>query len=489
MSLVFKILQSPGGKMDNQAFSISEMGATIGNLPHNDIVLANDPAIAKQHAMIQFQGGTFRLFDTSNTGVYVNNSHTALNTTAAISTELSDNDILRMGQYLIQVNKDDNTISQSDTDLDIDALLSTDTKPILAAENPYVEHASSYGAFSGSELYHDLGVDHSFNRSSQMAGEFNIDDFLNGTLENQHYEKNDEIDELLTSSAPASGEDILATLDQYSAPAKEIHPFSSDEPLDLDSLLNFAMDDKTESAPAPLPMTRDEEFDTVEIFTDYSTPSAILTATTDETIDLLIQQLGLGHLKIDNKTLLTENIAFLLKALIDNVIQANRQRRNSQKQLQIQSRALEVSEDNPIAYANNAQDVLAKLLFKTPAEIEDAVQDCFIKQAQYEADLFVAAQEAFVDYLEKFAPHLIDNIMKSEIDVKRGIFQVKRRNFKHYVSYYRDVIDHAKKEFNETVGKCYRPGAGTVEKLPPLIIADKSSSTDEDDAQFVEEMK
>jgi len=76
-------------------------GGTIGRNPDNDWVLP-DPNryISGRHALIDFQGGTYYIVDTSRNGVYINSADTPVG--RGHPQRLFDGDIMRLGDFDIQ---------------------------------------------------------------------------------------------------------------------------------------------------------------------------------------------------------------------------------------------------------------------------------------------------------------------------------------------------------------------------------------------------
>ena len=74
-------------------------GGTIGRSPSCDWVLPDtNRYLSGRHAVLDYQGGTYYIIDTSRNGVYVNGSDTPVG--AGHPQRLFDGDTLRMGESI-----------------------------------------------------------------------------------------------------------------------------------------------------------------------------------------------------------------------------------------------------------------------------------------------------------------------------------------------------------------------------------------------------
>jgi predicted component of type VI protein secretion system len=86
-----------------QELNLAAVGGTIGRNADNDWVLPDQKCyVSGQHAMIDFQGGTYYLVDMSRNGVFVNDSDAPVG--RGHPQRLFDGDMLRIGEYDIQVS-------------------------------------------------------------------------------------------------------------------------------------------------------------------------------------------------------------------------------------------------------------------------------------------------------------------------------------------------------------------------------------------------
>lgn len=86
----------------DQVMEFRACGGTIGRSPSNDWVLSDDDRyLSGRHAIIDYQGGTYYIIDTSRNGVYVNASDTPVG--QGHPQRLFDGDQLRMGEFQINV--------------------------------------------------------------------------------------------------------------------------------------------------------------------------------------------------------------------------------------------------------------------------------------------------------------------------------------------------------------------------------------------------
>src|SRR3954468_2851357 len=107
---------------DKSTFVFGVSGGSIGRSAENDWVLPDDMRyVSGRHARIVFHKGRYLLQDTSSNGVYVNDIEKPLGNHNPH--ELKSGDILRIGEYHVQVQID----SATDFSLDDSALYATGT--------------------------------------------------------------------------------------------------------------------------------------------------------------------------------------------------------------------------------------------------------------------------------------------------------------------------------------------------------------------------
>ena len=103
MRLILTMRSLDGSATLTENRRVIETGAlTIGRGPENDWVLA-DPHrhISKNHCLIEFDGGRYRLTDTSTNGVFLNGAAEAVGRGAGV--DLNQGDRIRLGHYEIGV--------------------------------------------------------------------------------------------------------------------------------------------------------------------------------------------------------------------------------------------------------------------------------------------------------------------------------------------------------------------------------------------------
>src|SRR5262252_5334544 len=102
---------------DKSSFVFGVSGGSIGRSAENDWVLPDDMRyVSGRHARIVFHKGRYLLQDTSSNGTYVNDNDRPLG--SQNPHELKSGDILRIGEYHVQVQID----SATDFSLDDSAL-------------------------------------------------------------------------------------------------------------------------------------------------------------------------------------------------------------------------------------------------------------------------------------------------------------------------------------------------------------------------------
>ncbi|HTU67358.1 MAG TPA: type VI secretion system-associated FHA domain protein TagH [Steroidobacteraceae bacterium] len=121
MALRLRVISEHRSRMgDKSTFVFGVSGGSIGRSAENDWVLPDDMRyVSGRHARIVFHKGRWMLQDTSSNGTYVNDNEKPLG--GQNPHELKTGDILRIGEYHVQVQID----SATDFTLDDSALYST----------------------------------------------------------------------------------------------------------------------------------------------------------------------------------------------------------------------------------------------------------------------------------------------------------------------------------------------------------------------------
>src|SRR5690242_17383057 len=121
MALRMRVISEHRHRMgDKSTFVFGVSGGSIGRSAENDWVLPDDMRyVSGRHARIVFHQGRYLLQDTSSNGTYVNDSERPLGNQNPY--ELKSGDIVRIGEYHVQVQID----SATDFSLDDSALYAT----------------------------------------------------------------------------------------------------------------------------------------------------------------------------------------------------------------------------------------------------------------------------------------------------------------------------------------------------------------------------
>ena len=115
MALRMRVISEHRQQMgDKSTFVFGVSGGSIGRSAENDWVLPDDMRyVSGRHARIVFHKGRYLLQDTSSNGTYVNDNERPLGNQNPH--ELKSGDILRIGEYHVQVQIDSATDSASTT--------------------------------------------------------------------------------------------------------------------------------------------------------------------------------------------------------------------------------------------------------------------------------------------------------------------------------------------------------------------------------------
>ncbi|HEV7605977.1 MAG TPA: type VI secretion system-associated FHA domain protein TagH, partial [Steroidobacteraceae bacterium] len=121
MALRLRVISDHRHRMgDKSTFVFGVSGGSIGRSAENDWVLPDDMRyVSGRHARVVFHKGRYLLQDTSSNGTFINDVEKPLGNQNPH--ELKSGDILRIGEYHVQVQID----SATDFSLDDSALYAT----------------------------------------------------------------------------------------------------------------------------------------------------------------------------------------------------------------------------------------------------------------------------------------------------------------------------------------------------------------------------
>jgi type VI secretion system FHA domain protein len=139
---------------DKSTFVFGVSGGSIGRSAENDWVLPDDMRyVSGRHARIVYHKGRYLLQDTSSNGTYVNDSERPLGNQNPH--ELKSGDILRIGEYHVQVQID----SANDFSLDDSALYQTGTTSTRRRKPPPSDLGASLRLENLLEASNDVSSD------------------------------------------------------------------------------------------------------------------------------------------------------------------------------------------------------------------------------------------------------------------------------------------------------------------------------------------
>jgi len=132
MALRLRVISDHRHRMgDKSTFVFGVSGGSIGRSSENDWVLPDDMRyVSGRHARIVFHKGRYLLQDTSSNGTYVNDGERALGNQNPH--ELKTGDVVRIGEYHVQVTID----SATDFSLDDSALYATGSTSTRSRKPP-----------------------------------------------------------------------------------------------------------------------------------------------------------------------------------------------------------------------------------------------------------------------------------------------------------------------------------------------------------------
>jgi type VI secretion system FHA domain protein len=155
MALRLRVISEHRSRMgDKSTFVFGVSGGSIGRSAENDWVLPDDMRyVSGRHARIVFHKGRYLLQDTSSNGTYVNDSERPLGNQNPH--ELKTGDVLRIGEYHVQVQID----SATDFSLDDSALYATGSTSTRRRKPPPADLGASLRLENLLEASNDMSSD------------------------------------------------------------------------------------------------------------------------------------------------------------------------------------------------------------------------------------------------------------------------------------------------------------------------------------------
>jgi type VI secretion system FHA domain protein len=431
MNLRLEIIKAAeGSDLLDAVVDVDMNGLSIGRALNNDLVLKNDPSISKQHAVIQYQHGDFYIYDISTNGVYLSDNLQALNTQENNFQLLKNDDSIRIGAYILQVDLGE----QRETlhEVDLESLMTKNARgtPLLAEEEDSAEEHFLYGAQRGEGKF-----------LKDAPEEFDLDGFLRG--ESLEYTADKEL-----KAVPQDSTDLIADL----LPPPEVKPLLPDildlmEGLTPDfSVKDFAPLTSSKQTYA-LPAGETEEAS----FHDKGEGAHLLT--------LLFDELGLGDYKMDlaKQTAVIGQLVTLIKTTLQCMHDSVQRRQESLQALGLTPISYKKTGNNPILFSATVDEALSKLLFPPKGEVylttEEAIPQCFADLENYQYYLALAAKETLQQTLDQFSPKAVAKVL-CDVEVKRGFFKRKSLiNFNQYTAYFEKINAQSDGQLNRIMQK------------------------------------
>jgi type VI secretion system protein len=155
MALRLRVISEHRSRLgDKSTFVFGVSGGSIGRSAENDWVLPDDMRyVSGRHARIVYHKGRYLLQDTSSNGTYVNDSERPLGNQNPH--ELKSGDVLRIGEYHVQVQID----SANDFSLDDSALYATGSTSTRRRKPPPADLGASLRLENLLEASNDMSSD------------------------------------------------------------------------------------------------------------------------------------------------------------------------------------------------------------------------------------------------------------------------------------------------------------------------------------------
>lgn len=437
MPLIFTVLSRKGRPTtETNAISFGRKGGTIGRSLTNDLVLPDpDRFISRQHAVVHYENGCYHLKDNSLSGTDILNKKLHLHDDSA---RLDDGDKLGIGEYEIEVRlqKDDTSESvqtpflihdKSTSLIDIDNesdedFIHTDEDDPLWRDRDYVDRTS------------DDTSSHNHSDSSPICDSFVPPDVK--PAENQRVEIPDDFDfkNLLNSS----WEDIDDTEEPPNvirAPDEKETNEASDEKMSSD------LAERNENAPVRAERT-EREINEQQSWIDPEQKSQQPEEYQRELFDLFLGAAGISDRNFFREDEIPEVIktaGVLLRELIEGLVRILRARAEFKSQIRVTGTLLRESDNNPLKFSPDIEEVIKILLGKKKggfADARNAVRESYADIMSHQLAMTAGIQAALESLVKRFDPRRYAERFEEGI-----VFQRKAKCWDAYSNDYPRIVD------------------------------------------------
>jgi type VI secretion system protein len=488
---------------------VDQEDISIGRSSDNGWVLP-DPEndLSRIHALIQFENSRYYITDTSSNGVFFLPSTTPLG--RQNTAELNNGDMLRLGEYQIQVSIDDSqnieqtqpAIPEQTESESFDFFDSDTQKPDVFDDITPGSQAPKDPAFSMTSEDNDLPVPKEF---SNKAG-FDTFDFFEDDTNKPATPSNTESDHassLDEAFFPAQGHqdnpppvekkaakriepnnnvflpENWLDADDESATTPDNTPVGQEDatdPFDFEEIVNAEIIEPAmetaEPEPEPEPVVAPIE----EVIADHSRDApvsspiqtipeknteSVVGANHDEIIQRFLEGIGLPEQfadSMDPETFYT--IGRMLRTSLQGTMDVLLARTKIKSEMRLDVTTIRSVKNNPVKFSYNVDEAVSRLLGKEKSEgyMEPirAIEEAFEDIRAHQIAVLAGMQTALKSILKRFDPETLEKRLQKLSPISASIpIHKQAKLWDQFQQLYEDIEREAQDDFNRLFGDAF----------------------------------
>lgn len=421
--------------------TFDERGGTIGRKNENTLVLT-DPEnfVSGRHAEVFYQNGRYRLKDTSKNGTFLVKADISI---TGEDVTLQNNEILRIGEYEVQVEIDNESTERPI--LDFSAI---DRGPF--SKSFEIEPNSPIASTSNSSVFgHQIEkplFDLAPNQSYQDS--FSPPDVLSANVSPFKTQERD-IAELLKGldslapTPPFGASEIAGTADAPKSSALEVAPETYSAPK---SQGTYYSDDQINDDQVPSLTAIKDLSECVTSTNANTTPGT--TRDNSELLRCFLQGAGINDLDFlpeSQRSNAMTAAGKLFRDLIEGLMDVLRVRAEMKSEFRVSVTTIRSTENNPLKFNPDVESVLKLMLApNNPAFIapDVAVTEAFRDLRYHQMAVTAGIQASLAEILRRFEPEAFEKTLGEGL-----VFQKKARCWELYCEKYPELKSLAVEEF------------------------------------------
>jgi len=446
MSLTVKVIKYRG-QIPHKPLEASyeQDGFTIGRSSdrHNNHLLLPDPDrfISRRHASIIYKNGAYHLTDSSVDGTYIQNRNRHVH---GETVPLSDQDLLKIGDYEIIVHIASNESSESDFQVEpkeeFDNEFFFDSGQDRQKKNTH--HEEDPGGIDNAQWWLDR------DDASKGTGRSYFSDPAEESPLNSFFTSPEFVDESAQEEIipeDFNPQDLFGDLNGM--PANTAEADVQTEPLNPSPVSGAPLENTN-----GLPGKADPQGDV-----SISGPSSASITTSApsnhrqvkrELVQQFLEAAGLSDLSFlegEDPSKIMRTTGAMVRELVKGLMVVLSGRTELKSQFKVPLTAIKPTENNPLKFYKNVEDALQQLIEqKQPGFIGalDAVRDGYSDVMNHQLALTAGVQAAVIQLIERFDPEIFSKTFGEGV-----VFQKKAKAWDAYQQSYADIADDAFEDF------------------------------------------